>query len=318
MMDLLAWFGFALLMWWLSTGFILFLNHRHPGTYPWTLAVASLLVIGALLGIAAGSDDTSKVAALLAFAQALVVWAWLEMSYFMGIVTGPRKTRCPTGARGWSRFVMGIQTSLYHELGVIVLGLVIVFLTWDAPNQVAAGTYLTLWAMRWSAKLNLFFGVPNVNTEWFPQPLRFLGSYMRNRPMNLFFPFAITLATGVFVWIIGNAIVTTDVFQRTSYALIGSLLGLAILEHWFLVLPLRDSALWDWALRLAGQPDAKVSGPDADCKNAASASWRCHSTETSNPDVPVTPIADATADDPSNPRNAPTKRIFRDRIAASC
>ncbi len=276
MTDLLVAFGFALLMWWLSTGFILFLNHRHPGTYPWSLAVASLFVVGALIGIAAGSHDTSKAAAMLAFAEALIVWAWLEMSYFMGIITGPRKAPCPPETRGWSRFILGLQTSLYHELAVVALGVVIVFLSGDAPNQVAAGTYLTLWVMRWSAKLNLFFGVPNVNTEWFPQPLRFLSSYMRNRPMNLFFPFSVTLATGVGVWLVGNAIMTTDAFERTSYALIGALLSLAILEHWFMVLPLRDSALWDWALRLAGQTQRKDGEQNNDAKSEASATWQLH------------------------------------------
>lgn len=213
---------------------------------------------------------------MLAFAEALIVWAWLEMSYFMGIITGPRKAPCPPEARGWSRFILGLQTSLYHELAVVALGVVIVFLSGDAPNQVAAGTYLTLWVMRWSAKLNLFFGVPNVNTEWFPQPLRFLSSYMRNRPMNLFFPFSVTLATGVGVWLVGNAIMTTDAFERTSYALIGALLSLAILEHWFMVLPLRDSALWDWALRLAGQTQRKDGEQDNDAKSEASATWQLH------------------------------------------
>lgn len=260
--DLVASFGFALLMWWLSTGFILFLNHLHPATYRWSLSIASLLVIGALLGIASGSDDTSRFAAVVAFAQALIVWAWLEMSYFMGVITGPRKSACPPGTHGWPRFFLALKTSLYHELAVIALGLSILTLTWNGDNRVAAGTFATLWLMRWSAKLNLFFGVPNVNIEWFPEPLRFLHSYMRKRAINLFFPFSVTVATGLVAWLIGNAVATSDVFIRTSYALIGSLMALAVVEHWFLVLPLRDSALWDWALRLAGQTTGRNMASD--------------------------------------------------------
>ena len=199
--------------------------------------------------------------------QALLIWAWLEMSYFMGIVTGPHKAPCPPEARGWSRFVLALKTSLFHELAVIAFGVMIIGLSWGAPNQVAAGTFLTLWLMRWSAKLNLFFGVPNVNLEWFPQPLRFLATYMPQRPMNLFFPFAVTLATGLAAWLIEAAVTADDEFLRTGYALIGSLLALAVLEHWFLVLPMRDSVLWDWALRLAGQSrertrsEPTVAGP---------------------------------------------------------
>jgi putative photosynthetic complex assembly protein 2 len=251
--DFIAAFGFALLMWWLSTGFILFLNHLHPSTYRRSLTLVTLLAIAALIGIHMGSAETTKLAALLGFAQALVVWAWLEMSYFMGLVTGPRKAPCPPGARGWPRFYLALQTSLYHELAVIAGGAIIIAITWNAENHVAAGTFITLWLMRWSAKLNLFLGVPNVNTEWFPKPLRFLCSYMPVKPMNLLFPFTVSAATIVTAWLFVLAAGESDGFLRTSYALVGSLLALAVLEHWFLVLPLRDSLLWNWALHLAGR-----------------------------------------------------------------
>ena len=252
MTDFVAASGFALLMWWLSTGFILFLNHLHRATYRWSLLVVSLMVIGALIGIRSGSVQTTQGAAMLGFAQALIVWAWLEMSYFMGLVTGPRKQPCPADVRGWTRFQLALKTSLYHELAVIGAGALIVILTWNGPNQVAAGTFLTLWLMRWSAKLNLFLGVPNANTEWFPQPLQFLSTYMPVRPMNLLFPFAVSAATIVVAWLFIEAAAAIEPFGRTAYSLVGSLLALAVLEHWFLVLPLRDSLLWNWALRLAG------------------------------------------------------------------
>jgi hypothetical protein len=34
-----------------------------------------------------------------------------------------------------------------------------------------------------------------------------------------------------------------------SYALSVSLLGLAVIEHWFMVLPLPSERLWSWAFR---------------------------------------------------------------------
>jgi putative photosynthetic complex assembly protein 2 len=34
-----------------------------------------------------------------------------------------------------------------------------------------------------------------------------------------------------------------------SLSLVGSLLALAVLEHWFLVLPLPSENLWKWAVR---------------------------------------------------------------------
>jgi putative photosynthetic complex assembly protein 2 len=284
MSDFVVAFGFALLMWWLSTGFILFLNHLHPSTYRWSLAIVSLMVVGALIGIRSDSVETTQVAAFIGFGQALIIWAWLEMSYFMGLVTGPRKQPCPTDAFGWRRFYLALQTSLYHELAIIACGAIIISLSWGAPNQVAAGTFVTLWVMRWSAKLNLFLGVPNVNTEWFPRPLQFLCTYMPVRPMNLLFPFAVSAATIAVGLVFFAAATTTDAFLRTAYALVGSLLALAVLEHWFLVLPLRDSRLWNWALRLAGQdtPSPQPSAgpvaarPDATATRPATLDNRRH------------------------------------------
>ena len=38
-------------------------------------------------------------------------------------------------------------------------------------------------------------------------------------------------------------------FEVTSLSLCAGLLSLAVLEHWFLVLPLPFEALWNWGLR---------------------------------------------------------------------
>ena len=43
-----------------------------------------------------------------------------------------------------------------------------------------------------------------------------------------------------------------DPFQITAYALVSSLLILAILEHWFMVLPLPTEKLWAWGMRNTG------------------------------------------------------------------
>ena len=88
---------------------------------------------------------------MIGFAQALIVWAWLEMSYFMGFVTGPCKLACPPDIAGWARFRLALKTSLHHEAAVVALGVSIILLTWDAPNQFGTWTFVTLWSMRWSA-----------------------------------------------------------------------------------------------------------------------------------------------------------------------
>jgi len=259
MLTYFAAVGSALFLWWFSTGLILYLNHLQRSTYRWSMLLAGVVMALCLLGMRLSAGDVSTGGAFIAFAQALAVWAWIEMSYFMGLITGPRKQPCPADLRGWSRFVLAVQTSLYHEMLVIGLGLFILVLTWDFPNRIAIGTFATLWFMRWSAKLNLFLGVPNVNAEWFPAHLRFLTTYMRRRSMNLFFPLSVTVATALVAVLVASSIDPGEDFKRSGYVLIASLMALAVLEHWFMVLPLRDSALWDWALRAAAKTSTAES-----------------------------------------------------------
>jgi putative photosynthetic complex assembly protein 2 len=262
--------GLALLSWWLSTGVILYLNHLPRATHRWSLAVASILLAVCLYLLPGVSGAPSRGGAAAGFLLALVIWGWLEMSYLMGFVTGPRSAPCPQGATGGKRFRLAIQTSLYHELAVVGTAAAIISLTWGNPNQVASWTFLVLWLMRWSAKLNLFLGVVNYNQEWLPEHLHYLGSYTRRRSMNLLFPLSVGLGTVVATALITHGLHGVDQFERSSHALVGALLALAVLEHWFLMLPLRDSALWQWALRK--KPDnlsTKSEGSKRRCRDSS-------------------------------------------------
>lgn len=241
----------ALLGWWLSTGVILYLNHLPTRTYRWSLGAASLLLAVCLYTLPAVARDPGTAGVLLAFAQGLGIWAWLEMSYLMSFVTGPAAFACPPGTRGWRRFRLALGTSLYHELAVLLAGATVFALTWNATNQVASWTFATLWLMRWSAKLNLFLGVANFHDEWLPEKLRYLSTYIKRRPMNVLFPVSILLSTGVAIALLLGHLSPTHGASRLGDMLVCTLLLLAILEHWFLVLPLRDGVLWEWALRAA-------------------------------------------------------------------
>lgn len=240
---------FALIVWWFGTGLVLFLDSLPRNTYRWSMFGATVLLCLATLGVLQSSGDATVRAAYLAFACGVMVWAWLEMAYFTGLVTGPRKSICPPGTNGWRRFMLAVQTSLYHELAVILTAGMLYVATYNEPNQVATWTFIVLWLMRWSAKLNLFLGVPNLNENWLPEHLRFLTTYIPKRPMNPLFPISVTLATVVVVLLILD-VVHRDAseFEVVGVTLVATLLALAILEHWFLVLSLPDEALWRWAL----------------------------------------------------------------------
>lgn len=138
----------------------------------------------------------------------------------------------------------------WHELAILVVGLVIVTITWDAPNQVGTGTYLVLWVMRTSAKLNLFLGVRNLSEEFLPSHLAYLESFFKRRRMNAFFPFAVVSASACLWFIVdfANHAMTTPA-QLVGAVLVGTMLALAIVEHLMLVLPLDNTAMWRWAIR---------------------------------------------------------------------
>lgn len=251
MLGYLTPFLLTLLAWWLCTGILLLLNNLPASTHKWSLLGASLLLIVSLASLEPVAADESRPGAVLAFLQALAIWAWLEMTYLMGVLTGVSRQPCPPESSGWNRFRLAVRTSIHHEIAVVAMGVVIIGATWDSPNNFCALAYLTLWLMRWSAKLNLFLGVANVNEEWFPAHMKYLASYIRYRRMNPLFPFSILLATLTAIYWIGAAGDATSAHQQTGYMLVASLMCLAILEHAFLVLRLRDSALWNWALKAA-------------------------------------------------------------------
>ena len=257
--------GFAIFIWWFSTGIVLLLDNLPKSTFRWSHLLSSLLALAALLGLAHTASQSSVAAAYCAFTCALLLWGWHELSFLTGWVTGPRKVVASHGAKGWTRFVQAVQTILWHELAILASGIAIFAITWGEPNQVGTGTFTVLWLMRISAKLNVFLGVRNLSIALLPPHLRYLGSYFRRRPMNLLFPLVVTAATVVAVVIAQGALQQPPGSAAATGAwLVLTLLVLAIVEHWLLVLPLEATALWRWALKRSQQTPAVPASPSLD------------------------------------------------------
>jgi putative photosynthetic complex assembly protein 2 len=245
--------AYVLFAWWFSTGVIVYLNGRPRWTHPWTMLGATLMLGVALIGLSVTKDDTRVTGAYLAFTSALLVWAWQEVAFLLGYVTGPRRTACPAGTTGWRRAAYAIETLLHHELALIVLAMAVVALTWGGTNPTGLSAFMIFWVMRQSAKLNIFLGVRNVGEAFLPQHLKYLQTYFRRAPMNSLFPVSVAAATwlAALIWQAAAAHGVTA-FEAAAFSLSGSLLSLAILEHWFMVLPLPSQALWQWSLRSRG------------------------------------------------------------------
>lgn len=248
---------FAVFIWWFSTGLILLLDNLPRTTFRWSLVLSSLLAGGALLGLAHTANQTSEAGAYCAFTCALLVWGWHELTFLTGWLTGPRKVASPAGITGWPRFSQAVAAILWHELGILAMGLAIVAITWNAPNQIGTWTFAVLWSMRTSAKLNLFLGVRNLSEEFLPPHLKYLQSFFRRRPMNALFPLSVTAATVVATLMVAAALQAPPA-AAVGLMLVTTMLAAAILEHWLLVLPLPSTALWRWAMR---EPAATSAAP---------------------------------------------------------
>jgi putative photosynthetic complex assembly protein 2 len=246
---------YALAIWFVSTGVILWLDRLPRATYRWSLAVATLVAGAALWGVVQSAGDSGSGAAYLAFTAALALWGWHEMAFLMGRLTGPNKAPCPPGARGWRRFRLAAGTLIHHEIALAATLLLIAGLTWNAPNQTAALTFLLLFGMRLSTKLNIFLGVPNMSEEFLPDHLTYLKSYFRKRAFNLLMPLSLIGGTGVAIWL-GNAALAAAAagVPSTGYTLLFGLAVLGVIEHLFLIAPVPDTALWRWAMPARAVP----------------------------------------------------------------
>jgi putative photosynthetic complex assembly protein 2 len=241
---------YALFLWWFSTGAILYLDGLPKRTFRWSMLAATAILAIALVALKAGNQDLTTAGAYRAFSFGLLAWGWQEISFYLGVVTGLRTEPCPDGCSGWRHFGHAIRVSLFHELAIIATAAAVYLLVWPGANHIGFWTYVVLWWMHQSAKLNVFLGVRNLNEEFLPDHMAFLKSFLTKKPMNPLFPVSVTVSTVIAVLIFQKALspMAGD-FERTGFLFLGALMTLAILEHWFLVLPLPSQALWGWSLK---------------------------------------------------------------------
>ena len=249
MLTFLVPVAFSVFAWWFATGLVLLLNGMPRTTFRWSILISSALAVTAFYGLAYTANRYSVVNAYCAFTCALLVWGWHELTFLTGWLTGPRQQVC-TEPDGLPRFKQAVAVIIWHELAILASGVIIISLTWNAANQIGTLTFLVLWAMRISAKLNLYFGVRNLSEELLPAHLAYIGSYFRRRSMNAFFPVSVVAASAVLAMLL--VLVSSVHIGRADsvgFLLVSTMLAMAILEHFLLVLPLHSTALWRWALR---------------------------------------------------------------------
>ncbi|WP_158807556.1 putative photosynthetic complex assembly protein PuhE [Beijerinckia sp. L45] len=251
---------YALFVWWFSTGIVLLLVLRRRRTIVWSLVGAAVLFPVSLYWLARSGADDSVTGAYVAFTAAILLWGTQELAFLTGFLTGPRPLPCPPASHGLRRVAYAIGAILYHELALIGSGAAVAAVTFGTVNQVGFFTFLILWVMRLSAKLNLFLGVPVLNDAVMPDHLTFLRSYFVRGAVNRLFPLAMIVSILATVMLIQRAFAAeASAATLAGSLLLAALLALAILEHGFMMVRLPVDALWRWST-LGGVQSAPAAG----------------------------------------------------------
>jgi putative photosynthetic complex assembly protein 2 len=241
---------FAILVWFVSTGALLWLVAAPRAAHRAAMAVLSVVMAAATAGVVMIGDEANVLGALAGFALGVVIWAWHEAAFLFGFLTGPRREECPPGLSPWRRFLAASETVIAHEVAIALNAGLLVALSWGAANQTAMWTFILLWGMRLSAKANIFAGAPHLSDELLPARLRYLKSYFGPRRHTVFFAASIILITIITVMLTVAALnAPAGEHEGASLALLATLAALAVLEHALMAAPVNDAALWAWARR---------------------------------------------------------------------
>jgi putative photosynthetic complex assembly protein 2 len=88
-----------------------------------------------------------------------------------------------------------------------------------------------------------------MSDELLPAHLGYLKSYFGPKQLHPMLLVTVAMITGLAGWFAYRAINASSSGAAVSASLLCCLSLLAALEHLFLAIPFRDSALWNWALR---------------------------------------------------------------------
>jgi putative photosynthetic complex assembly protein 2 len=247
----------ASLAWWVATGLVLGLARAGGRRFKTVMALASGVALLGMGGMIATADISTPASAYLAFFSALALWAWHETTFLIGLVTGPRRVAAGEAPRESSRFRAAFLTVRDHEIALFATVLALFWLMNDAVNTTGLLTFCLLWVMRISTKLNIYLGARHAISDMLPDRLSYLKSYFRTDRTSGWFYVSLCGSAVLLAWLVAAAATATTDHAAVKWTLLASFAALALIEHLFLVLPVRDSALWGWAMEKAAKASSE-------------------------------------------------------------
>lgn len=210
-------------------------DRLSSGAFSWVFGLATVGVVGALVGLALTCDDLSLRGVYLAHLCATGVWVWMEI--------GCRTSAAPGGRRlGFAR-----RSPLWQEVMWIAPAAGIVALTWQGANQWGVWTFALFWAGHLVVRLTAYAaahtrdGGPLIWPPWFAVGLP------PAQVLSAIFPLSVTAATAVSVWLVADALeYGLETAQGVGSALIAAQAMVVCAALWLDVLPVDV-----WIRRLA-------------------------------------------------------------------
>ena len=255
----------ALVSWWFGTGIILLLVRIPKQWFAVARGFWSLISIPALFCCYQSMQENSNANAYIGFISTIILWGWHELTFLTGWISGSRKQSLDPNLNTWNRFKQSVQVIWHHELALFLNLMLLLGMQTGHPNHTAICTFTLLWLMRLSSKLNLFFGVPQVGEQYLPSQLAYMGSYFRKSAVGLFFYFTMSLSVLTWVGLVWQAH-EGQVAITSHWVLLASLLGLAIVEHILMMIPLSLERVWGWALK--NEPSLENENPSTSSSGA--------------------------------------------------
>jgi putative photosynthetic complex assembly protein 2 len=242
----------TLALWGGLTVGVVWLNRHGKMAGRWALLLLLPALALAHQQLWAMRDDVSIWGCYGAFTAGMFIWAWHELAFYCGILTGPWRAPCPPHLSGWQRFGYALRTHIYHEIAVVIEVGLLWWLHHDATNPVGYLTFGFLWALQHSAKLNVLLGIRNLQVSLFPEHLRYLGSFWQQRSHNPFFFASVTVTSllAIGFWIYAGMLAPAE--SAVGMTLLASLMTLGAIEHWILVMP---------GMNWGEQPEAVLNKP---------------------------------------------------------
>jgi len=246
-LDVLPVVVVAVLLWWGATGLIIF-SCRRKQWRPWVFGAVTAVQPLAFWQLWNSRESTDVGGVFMAFFWAFIIWCWVETGYYAGFVVGRSVPELEPDAPTGLRFRRAIAANLYHELFILALSVAVIVAGWGGSNEIGLWTFMILHWTHQSAKINIFLGVSNLTTEYLPDNLKYMAQYFTQKSLNSFFPFSVTASIVIATLLFNSILASPTAGQQVGQAILFIVMVAAILEHWWLVIPMQGN-VWEWALK---------------------------------------------------------------------